>query len=253
MPSVEPTPITPSIDRDVWMQQRADVLDAAGRQSVIAATTLAREAAEADDPGLAKRERDLELPPWNKGRYGTAVGRAVHGALQLADLATGDGLDDAAAAQATAEGVARQSAIVKQLARSALTTDVARAAASSQHWRELYVAAPVGDRLVEGYIDLLYRSPEGLVVVDWKTDQVEGDDDVAAKVARYRLQGASYVAALEAATGEAVDRMVFVFLAPDGATEDDLPDLGRAVREVRDRAGSGGLDDLVVAGGDEHR
>ena len=34
------------------------------------------------DPGLAKGPRDLELPPWNKGRYGTALGRAVHAVLQ---------------------------------------------------------------------------------------------------------------------------------------------------------------------------
>ena len=57
------------------------------------------------DPGLQKRPRDLDLPPWLKGRYGTAVGRAVHGVLQTIDLATGDGLDDAVAAQCQAEAV----------------------------------------------------------------------------------------------------------------------------------------------------
>ena len=43
--------------------------------------------------GLQKRPRDLDLPPWLKGRYGTAIGRAVHGTLQTIDLATGAGLD----------------------------------------------------------------------------------------------------------------------------------------------------------------
>ena len=57
------------------------------------------------DPGLAKDARDLDLPPWNKGRYGTAIGRAVHAVLQTVDLATGAGIDDTAAAQAAAEGV----------------------------------------------------------------------------------------------------------------------------------------------------
>ena len=56
-------------------------------------------------PGLQKRPRDLDLPPWLKGRYGTAVGRAVHGVLQTIDLATGAGLDDAVAAQCQAEAV----------------------------------------------------------------------------------------------------------------------------------------------------
>ena len=92
------------------------------------------------DPGLAKDGRDLELPPWNKGRYGTAIGRAVHAVLQTVDLATGAGLDDAAAAQAAAEGVlgyedddrraralrARQPSIVAARARRVLARDVRR-------------------------------------------------------------------------------------------------------------------------------
>ena len=43
--------------------------------------------------GAAKAARDVELPPWSKGRYGTAIGRAVHGVLQVVDLATGAGLE----------------------------------------------------------------------------------------------------------------------------------------------------------------
>jgi ATP-dependent helicase/nuclease subunit A len=64
-------------------------------------TGAAQAAAGADDPtdGLQKRPRDLDLPPWLKGRYGTAVGRAVHGVLQTVDLA---GPDDATLAAAVA-------------------------------------------------------------------------------------------------------------------------------------------------------
>jgi len=73
---------------------------------------------------------------------------------------------------------------------------------------------------------------DGLVVVDWKTDTIAGDDGVDAKVARYRLQGAAYAAALEAVTGEPVARMVFVFLDRAGAIEAELPDLRAAVDEA---------------------
>jgi hypothetical protein len=86
------------------------------------------------------------------------------------------------------------------------------------------------------------------VVVDWKTDHVEGDDDVAAKLERYRLQGASYAAAVEAATDQSVVRMVFAFLREDGATEAELPDLRRAIAEVRDRAAE--LADASTVGAD---
>ena len=84
---------------------------------------------EPADPGLAKDARDLELPPWNKGRYGTAIGRAVHGVLQTVDLATGRGLDDAVAAQVLAEGVPQHAGIVAQLARAALGSPAVQHAA----------------------------------------------------------------------------------------------------------------------------
>ena len=227
-----PAPLPPRAD---WLAERADALERASARSVVAATTLAREAAEAADPGLDKRSRDLDLPPWQKGRYGTAVGRAVHAVLQVVDLATGAGLDAAAAAQAAAEGVANRTEVVAALARSGLESAVAREASSGEFWRELWVAAPVGDHLIEGYVDVLYRSLGGLVIVDWKTDHVDGDDDVRAKLARYRLQGASYAAAVEAATGEPVHRMVFAFLREDGVVEAELDDLPAAMAEVRAR------------------
>ena len=186
----------------------------------------------ATDAGLDKDRGDSEPPPWSKGRYGTAIGRAVHGVLQDIDLATGRGLEALARRQAAAEGVSSRTGTVAGLARAALDTAVAREASASEHWRELFVAAPIAGRLLEGYIDLAYRSPEGLVVVDWKTDSVAGDDGVDAKLARYRPQGAAYAAALEAVTGENVARMVFVFVNRGGAVEADLPDLRGAMDEA---------------------
>ena len=185
------------------------------------------------DPGLAKDRDHSEPAPWSKGRYGTAVGRAVHGVLQDVDLATGRGLEALAERQAAAEGVSGRVRAVTKLARAALDTGVARQAAAAEHWRELFVAAPFGDRVLEGYIDLAYRSPEGLVVVDWKTDSIADEGGVDAKLARYRLQGAAYAAALEAVTGNPVARMVFVFLDRAGAIEAELPDLRGAVEDAK--------------------
>ena len=65
---------------------------------------------------------------------------------------------------------------------------------------------------LEGYVDLVYRGPDGLVVVDYKTDAWRDQSDLDDKVARYRLQGASYTLALEIATGEPVAACVFLFL-----------------------------------------
>jgi hypothetical protein len=71
------------------------------------------------------------------------------------------------------------------------------------------------------------------VVVDYKTDGWATEADLDAKVARYRLQGASYALALAEATGEPVVRCVFLFLAPAGAVARDVSDLDGAVEEVR--------------------
>jgi ATP-dependent helicase/nuclease subunit A len=97
----------------------------------------------------------------------------------------------------------------------------------------MYVATRVDGQTLEGYVDLVYRSPEGLVVVDYKTDVWRDETDLDAKVARYRLQGASYALALEGATGEKVSRCVFLFLGTDGSEERAVNGLPRAVGEVR--------------------
>ena len=215
-------------DLDRWRSERDRALAESGHRRTVAATTLAHDAVPRDepvDPGLAKDARDLELPPWQKGRYGTAVGRAVHAVLQTVDLGTGAGLAQAAAAQAAAEGVLGREAVVAALARSALAAPAVLEAAGCPHWREVYVAAPVGDTLLEGYIDLLYRAADGLVVVDYKTDHLPDDASLEARLEHYSRQGAAYALAVERVTGQPVSRCVFVFCSPAGARQREVDDL----------------------------
>ena len=167
-------------------------------------------------PGLDKNARDLERPSWEKGRYGTAVGRAVHATLQTVDLATGDGLDGAARAQALAEGVVEQEDVVVALARSGFAAAVTREAAACPHQKETYVGTVAGDQVVEGVIDLLFTDADGqLVVVDYKTD-AEPDQ---ATLEAYQKQLAVYASALRDATGLQVGRRVLVFCREGGAQE----------------------------------
>jgi ATP-dependent exoDNAse (exonuclease V) beta subunit len=233
-PELEPAA---SLPWDAWLAARDAAVADGTRRRVRAATTIAREVAEraaaAADPGLAKDARDLDLPPWNKGRYGTAVGRAVHAVLQTVDLATGAGIDDTAAAQAAAEGIVGAEREIAARARAAISTTTVQAAVAGGFRREMYVAAPVGASTLEGYVDLVYRGPAGLVVVDYKTDAWHDDADLDAKVARYRLQGASYALALEIATGETVADCVFLFLGTSGAEVQPVSDLRPAIAEVR--------------------
>lgn len=236
-----------------WARRRADAVAVARRRSTVSATAVAHFDARAAedvapevldddertdvDPGLQKQGRDLELPPWQKGRYGTAVGRAVHGVLQSVDLATGEGLDAAVRAQAAAEGLLGREAVVERLARAALDSDAVRDAVGGPHWKEMFVAAPLGDgTTLEGYLDLVHRTDDGLVVVDYKTDAVPDDDALAAKVATYRVQLAAYALALEQVLGERVARCRLVFLREDGSRTVDVDDLDGARREAAERA-----------------
>ena len=224
-------PITEHLpDRSTWAEERRIALVEAARPGTLAATRLAAHAAP---DVLADRAR-----PGEAGRHGTAIGRAVHGTLEHMPF---DGGDPATLARehATNEGVAKDAPLVEALVHAALASDVVRAAAESRHWRELYVAAPLGDdihTLVEGFVDLAYlqEGPDGpgLVIVDYKTDAVLDNADRVAKAARYRLQGATYALAAERATGLAVRRVVFCFLAEDGAVELDITDLPVAVAEA---------------------
>jgi ATP-dependent exoDNAse (exonuclease V) beta subunit len=236
LPPPVAAPTMPAPMRE-WSAERAAALAAASRPTTVAATALTEEGGPDSqgepDPGLVKRPRDLDLPPWLKGRYGTAVGRAVHGVLQTVDLGTGDGLDGLVAAQCEAEAVPDRAPDVRRLALEALDAPSVREAAGRPHWREVYACAPIEWRLLEGYVDLLYRGADGLVVVDYKTAATSDPDELDRRVEGYRLQGAAYAAAVGATADEPVRRVTFVFLTPDGAVERDLPALDEALLEVR--------------------
>ena len=178
-------------------------------------------------PGTSSA-RDL----WRRGRAGTALGRAVHAVLQTVDLRTGAGLEAMAKAHAGAEGVPSRWQEVAALARTALDSAIVRRAVESRFWRELYVGAPIGSGVIEGFVDLVFEGPGGLEVVDYKTDGVRSDEEVDRLAARYRLQGAAYAVAVRAATGRHVGRCTFLFLRGAVAVARPVADLERAVAEV---------------------
>jgi ATP-dependent exoDNAse (exonuclease V) beta subunit len=239
--AVTPAEAIAPIDPDEWAGEYERAHDRGNRRGFVSATALAHRlelvpagVPTAIDPGLAKDARDLELPPWNKGRYGTAIGRAVHGTLQTVDLGTGAEIDATAAAQAAAEGVLGHEQTIADLARAALACPTVQRAAARAHWRETYVAVPFEGITLEGYVDLVYRDDDGLVVVDYKTDSVDAETR-AERVTQYRIQASAYALAIAEATGEPVVRGVLCFLDPEGATEVVVTgaDLAAAVGEVR--------------------
>ncbi|MEI7547369.1 MAG: 3'-5' exonuclease, partial [Actinomycetota bacterium] len=221
-PATAPARELPWADQAEWARTWQADLERANRPAALSATTLATRlhdsAAGPVDSGLAKDPVDLDLPPWQRGRYGTAVGRAVHAVLQFADLTDGHDIPGLAAAQAASEGVFGHERLIERLAASALKAPIVAAGVHGSHWRELFVAARIGNTVVEGYIDLLVHDPtRGLVVVDYKTDQVAEGPDRDTRIRRYGVQLAAYAVALEQLLGRTIAAGVLVMCRPEGS------------------------------------
>jgi ATP-dependent helicase/nuclease subunit A len=81
---------------------------------------------------------------------------------------------------------------------------------------EVYLVGREGDRFLEGYIDLLVDGPEGLAVLDHKTDRATTEAEMAAKREHYAPQLAAYARAVEQVTGRTVASAELVFAKPGG-------------------------------------
>ncbi|MCY3695635.1 MAG: UvrD-helicase domain-containing protein [Chloroflexi bacterium] len=239
-PAVEGDSVAGSAEqRAEWLERRQEAVQRLASLPRESATGLARRAGAFEDQvrTTPNDEPDDELPPWRRGRAGTAIGRATHGVLQILDLAdwTEEEIEQDSAAQSAAESLNRQQAAeVTRLVRTALDSATVREAISAnRYWRELYAAVEVDGVLLDGFIDLLYETEDGeLVVVDYKTDALREGEAVDAAVSRYRLQTASYALMLEQTLDRPVARCILLFLHPDEEREvDDLPG---AIREVRE-------------------
>lgn len=261
-------PAAPIPPRAEWEREHAALWEFAARPPVVAASAVgmaigdgttapgapraavAERAVVADrrhpavrgvpDPGFDKDLPDEDAPAWRRGRYGTALGRAVHAVLQTAGFdAAGEAVASAARRYANAEGIDHLADDVAGRARRALGSPTIREASRQRHWRELYAAAEVEGRLLEGFVDLLYEAPDGsFVVVDYKTHDSDERPDLQQRHG-YRLQIAAYALMLEEATGRTVSRCVFVFLGPNSAHELDVEDLPSAIDEVRSTLAAG--------------
>jgi hypothetical protein len=175
----------------------------------------------------SKPPRPFAALPDQIGRYGTRVGRAVHGAVQVLPFHDPGPLVEAVVAQqCRAEEVPdRLVPYVERLVASILASEawarMRRAAGVGTVRREMYVGAEVDGEGVYGIIDAVWLEHGRFVVVDFKTDHVLETPVVLAQ--RYRPQLAAYAAALRAATGRDVAETVLCVARPDGSPAATVP------------------------------
>lgn len=121
---------------------------------------------------------------------------------------------------------------VRRAVESALATSYGRALANPAHRRELKFLRVLPDgSALEGAVDLVEPTPDGLVITDVKTSSVAHGDE-AHVAARYALQRDVYTEAFEAIAGQRVSAMRFVFPATGTEVEalDDTTRQGLADR-----------------------
>ena len=234
----------PMAERHRWIAARQNLLAPFLVPTVVSATAIARtvDAAMADsDDDTASATDELSGPTIvrKKGRAGSAIGRAVHATLEFVDFDEPLDLDALVQRQCELHAIVDYVDTVGALVRSALSSDVVALARTNTAFRELYVGAPVGDVMVEGYVDLLIQTPDGLVIVDYKTDSASSPAEIDAKLAAYELQGAAYAVVLEESTGLDVIDCRFVFCKVSGAIERSVVDLAGAKQRVRDTVAAG--------------
>ena len=212
-PAVAAAPDDFALRRAEWQEERAAVIAQAQRPQAQAVTAVTR--LEKDEPESG------EAFYYRRGRGGAPLGRAVHTVLQTVDLDTGDGLQATSQAQAAAEEIPAQADEVAALAQAALESNIVRRAAAGRrdgraaYYREVFLSAPLPNgTLMEGFIDLLLDEPEGLTIIDYKTDSVETPEDIAQAAQRHAVQMGLYAWAAGQVTGKPVRQAVLLFLRP---------------------------------------
>jgi ATP-dependent helicase/nuclease subunit A len=198
-------------DEEAWVEARHAVLAKAIGITFTSATARAA-VVEIEEPRV-----ESDGARFRHGRGGTSVGRAVHAVLQAVDLATMDGIDTLAQAQSAAEGIAQRAGEVARLARRACESEpVRRAVASGRMWREVPIGAPSGDVILEGFIDLLFETPQGYEIVDYKTDDIRSSE-IESRKDHYRGQGDAYTELVRTITGKTPVAVTFVFVSSNQA------------------------------------
>jgi ATP-dependent helicase/nuclease subunit A len=200
--------IPAGLDDANFDSQREALLVSAKTLSFTSATAIVRE---------RKEETSDDTEPWARGRGGTRLGRAVHAAIQSLPLDADDATIAAfARAQAVAEAIPRRARDVERLVRWVVRESEAwqRARGATRAMREVPFAMETGGKVLEGFIDLVLQTPEGIEIVDWKTDQIS-KGDVAERLRQYEPQAGLYVYGLESATGARVTRVTYVFASAE--------------------------------------
>jgi ATP-dependent helicase/nuclease subunit A len=151
-----------------------------------------------------------------KGRFGTVFGETVHIAIGLV-LRAGQGAEDAVRRAAIRTHLkAHVPEAVRDVVRALAALDALGVSAGGGGYRLEYPIAGLasGGDLLAGYADLVVERPEGLVILDFKTDAPPATEELMPQA--YVDQVCGYAGVLAQALGTGPIRAGLLFTA-DGA------------------------------------
>ena len=140
------------------------------------------------------------------------VGDALHLVMERVTPPGGHDLEAVAHGVCAEAGLLDRELEVREMAARCLASpSVRHAFESGTAQREVPFTTVYDGGIAVGRVDLVYREGGGLVVVDYKSDDVTAELAEAHTLEHHSGQSEVYARALEEATGMAVKRVVFVF------------------------------------------
>ena len=226
--AVEETPFDPALLQFVYPYARSAGLPAKVTATQLKGRPLDQEIGEgaAHTPYL----RPLSQPKFRQERHGLTPaekGTATHLALQYLDFANRDVKAQIERMHMEEKLTAEQAASVdvyalRRFLDSPLADEIRKGTNVLREYRFTLLmdarsydpAAPEGDRiLLQGVVDCCFETPAGIVVVDFKTDRIRTEEELAECTERYRPQLEAYSIALERVLEKKVIRRALYFLS----------------------------------------
>ncbi len=209
--------------------------------SKVTATELkGREEPDAEAVSLAvKPHAPFRMPDFakkDKPLTGTEKGIATHLVLQTMDFAKGGSREEI---EGEVQRLCAQGFLSRREAEAVDVAAVARLFASDLGRRmrscpqvlrefkfsllcdaeEIYGTAAGEQLLLQGVVDCCLDEPDGLVIIDYKTDRVRTAQEIEARGKRYRGQILSYARAMERIHGKKVKQCLLYFITPGKTLE----------------------------------
>ena len=174
--------------------------------------------------------RPLTQPKFRQERHGLTAaerGTATHLVLQHLDFSDPDVAEQVERLRSARKLTDEQAAAVdipalERFQASPLAEEIRNASKVEREYRFTLLmdasvydpAAAAGDSmLLQGVVDCWFETAEGITVVDFKTDRVRTEREVAERTAHYRPQLEAYTLALERVLEKKVTRRALYFLA----------------------------------------